>query len=172
MISTLKRATIVACGLLVLSSASFAASKTLKAEVTLYGWPDNSPPGNAIAFPKNGGNPTKHNVATAGGTFSNPETFATDASEHKPGTIIYVPAVQKYFIMEDECVQCDTDWNNGHKRHVDLWIGGNPPANANDVINCEDKLTQTSGTIIVSPPSTETVSSKPLYNSKTNACFK
>jgi|SRR5579883_893884 len=172
MFSILKRTAVVSCGLLVLTATSFAAPKTLKAEVTLYGWPDNSPPGNAIAFPKNGGNPTIHNVATAGGTFAKPGTFATDAAEHKPGTIIYVPAVQKYFIMEDECVQCDSDWNNGRHRHVDLWLGGNPPANVNDVINCEDKLTQTSGTIIVNPASTEPVSSKPLYNSKTNACFR
>ena len=41
--------------------------------VTFYGWWDNSPPGNAIAYPG-----TLHNVATAGGSFSNPSTFATD----------------------------------------------------------------------------------------------
>ena len=173
MASILKRMLTASCCLLALSIPSYAASKTYSnVEVTLYGWPDNSPPGNTIAYPKNGGNPTHHNVATTGGSHSSPGTFASDAQdgEFKVGAIIYVPSVKKYFILEDECVQCESDWQSGHHRHVDLWIGGNPPANANDVINCEDQLTTTES-IILNPPSTESVSSKPLYNSSTNTCY-
>lgn len=135
--------------------------------VTLYGWPDNSPPGNAIAYPG------LHSVATQGQTFSNPGTFATDAlsnGEMTPGTKVYDAHFQKYFILEDECVQCETDWAS-KKRHIDLWIGGNPPANDTDVINCEDNLTLDGQTIIENPPSTEAVNTTPLYNSNTNACF-
>src|SRR5579883_2720735 len=152
--------------------------------VTFYGWWDNSPPGNAIAYPKNQGNPTLHNVATAGGTFSNPSSFASDAKdgEFKVGDVIYVPYVKKYFINEDECTgsgppvagtgNCEADWEKRHEYHVDLWLGGNPPSNENDVLNCEDSLTSSGpvAQIILHPPSNEPVSSTPLYNSSTNTC--
>jgi len=142
--------------------------------VTLFGWPDNTPAGNAIAYPADAGYPTIHNVATAGQTYSSPGTFASDAlsdGELSVGTIVYDAHFQKYFILEDECAQCETDWNNSGKRHIDLWIGGNPPANDTDVDNCEDALTLDGQTIIENPPSTETVNTTPLYNSNTNTCW-
>jgi hypothetical protein len=158
--------------------------------ITLYGWYDNSPAGNAIAYPANAGYPTLHNVATAGQTYSSPGTFATDAlsgGEMKVGTKIYVPHFQKYFILEDECSgsgpdpgNCEYDWQHSGIYHVDLWLGGNPPANANDVNNCEYSLTIGSisggklsggGQVIENPPSNETVNTTPLYNSSTNTCW-
>ena len=142
--------------------------------VTLFGWPDNSPPGNVIAYPANAGFPTIHNVATAGQTYSSPGTFASDAlsnGELSVGEIVYDAHFQKYFILEDECVQCETDWNNSGKRHIDLWVGGNPPANDTDVDNCEDALTLDGQTIIANPPNNETVNTTPLYNSNTNTCW-
>jgi hypothetical protein len=51
-------------------------------------------------------------------------------------------------------------------------LGGNPPSNETDVLNCEDSLT-TSGpvaTIILNPPSNEPVDTTQLYNSSTNTC--
>ena len=157
--------------------------------ITFFGWFDNSPPGNAIAYPKNGGNPTVHNVATAGGTFSNPSTFATDGlakdgPEFAVGTLIYVPFLQKYFISEDECSgsgppvagtgNCEADWEKKKEFHVDLWLGGNPPGNETDSLNCEDSLTTSGpvGTIIVNPPNNEPVDTTPIFNSNTNACEK
>jgi hypothetical protein len=128
--------------------------------VTLYGWPDNSPPGCAIAYPQ------IHQCAGGTGTYSDPITFATDQNELAPGTIVYYSYLKRYFIMEDDCVECDSDWNKG-KSHIDLWVGGQG-GNTNDVINCEDNLTQT-GTVIVNPPSNEPVSTTPLFNSSTTA---
>jgi hypothetical protein len=158
--------------------------------ITLYGWPDNSPPGDAIAYPKSSGYPTIHNVATVGQTFSSPGTFATAAKgsntplgnngEMPIGQVIYVPHFQKYFILEDECVECESNWQDDGIYHVDLWIGGNPPANANDVQSCEYALTigainggtlSGGGQVIENPPSTETVNTTPLYNSSTNTCW-
>jgi hypothetical protein len=143
--------------------------------VTLYGWPDNSPPGNAIAYPKNGGYPTIHNGAGGTGTYSNPVTYATDKSELPTGTKVYYSYLKRYFIMEDDCTECDQDWT-GHGPdggpkfyHIDLWVGGQG-GNSNDVINCEDNLTQT-GTVIINPPSNEPVSTTPLFNSNTNTCY-
>ena len=180
------------------STVKAASSTTLSSVyITLYGWPDNSPPGNAIAYPKNAGYPTIHNVATAGQTYSSPGTFATAASgsgaplgskgEMQIGQKIYIPHFQKYFILEDECSgsgpdpgNCEYDWKSHKDYHIDLWLGGNPPANANDVDNCEYALTigsisggkvKNGGTVILNPPSNETVNTKPLFNSSTNKCW-
>jgi hypothetical protein len=123
-------------------------------------------------------------VATAGGTFNNPSSFASDAKdgEFQVGDVIYVPYLKKYFINEDECTgsgppvagtgNCEADWEKNKEYHVDLWLGGNPPSNETDVLNCEDSLT-TSGpvaTIILGPPGNEPVDTTPLYNSSTNTC--
>ena len=137
------------------------AATTQNFEVTLYGWPDNSPPGDDTAFGSG------HAGGT--GTFANPVTFATDQSELAPGTVVYYPFLHRYFVMQDECTQCDTDWNSG-KFHIDLWIGGQN-GNVNDVINCEDALTQGSAPVTLSPPSNEPVDTTPLFNSSTNSCY-
>ncbi|HEY4458626.1 MAG TPA: hypothetical protein VGN81_30215 [Pseudonocardiaceae bacterium] len=151
------------------TSATSAPTSTSKSfYVTLYGWPDNSPPGAAIAYPKSDGNPTLHNTAGGTGTYSNPITYATDKSELAVGTKVYYSYLKRYFIMEDDCVECDHDWNNG-KAHIDLWIGGKG-GSSSKVIDCEDALTRT-GTVIVNPPSNEPVDTTPLFNSSGNKCY-
>jgi hypothetical protein len=139
------------------------ASSTYSMYCTLYGWLDNSPPGDAIAYPQ------IHSVAGGTGTYSDPVTFATDENELSPGTIIYVAYLKKYFIMEDDCVQCDSDWSSSQKRHVDLWAGGNNNS-GQALLNCEDSLTEQAN-VIVSPPSTETVDTTPIFNSSTEQCY-
>jgi hypothetical protein len=145
--------------------------------VTLYGWPDNSPPGNAIAYPANGGYNTIHNVASGTGTYSDPITFATDQAELPIGTIVYYPYLHRYFIMEDDCVECDEDWSGQGPDggpglyHIDLWIGGENAQSSNDVINCEDNLTQNSEQVIVNPPSDEAVDTTPLFDSSSDTCY-
>jgi len=182
---TKRRLTALAMGLLAMalcalgllaSTAPAQASTTRNFLVTLYGWPDNSPPGDAIAYPENGGYPTIHNVASGLGTYANPITYATDQSELAIGTIVYYPYLHRYFIMEDDCTECDEDWTGQGPDggpglyHIDLWIGGQN-GNSNDVINCEDNLTQNSEQVIIDPPSTEPVDTTPLFNSSTNACY-
>ncbi len=180
-----RRTLIAALSALALAIASFAAlashpapasaSTTSTYFVTLYGWPDNSPPGNAIAYPKTDGFPTLHDGAGGTGTFGDPVTYATSKAELPIGTKVYYPFLQRYFIMEDDCVACDQDWS-GHGpdggpnfKHIDLWVGGQN-GDPNAVIDCEDALTQ-SGSVIVNPPSNEPVSSTPLFDSNTNTCF-
>ncbi len=158
------------------ATGSAQASTTRNFLVTLYGWPDNSPPGNAIAYPENGGYPTIHNVASGVGTYANPITYATDQAELPVGTIVYYPYLHRYFIMEDDCTECDEDWTGQgpdggpNLYHIDLWINGQN-GNSNDVINCEDDLTQNSESVIVNPPSTEPVDTTPLFNSSNNSCY-
>lgn len=182
---TKRRLTTLAVGLLAValtllgltvSSGTARASTTRNFLVTLYGWPDNSPPGNAIAYPANEGNPTLHNVASGTGTYADPITYATDKAELPIGTKVYYPFLHRYFIMEDDCVECDQDWTGQGPDggpglyHIDLWIGGQN-GNSNDVINCEDNLTQNSAPAIVNPPGNEPVDTTPLFNSSGNKCY-
>jgi hypothetical protein len=144
------------------------AAKNISTFVTLYGWVDNSPPGNGIS----GGRIHSHAGGT--GTFSDPVTYATSVKEQPYGTRIYIPYMKKYFIHEDECTECDHDWNNGHKYRTDLWAGGdknslkNPEKSA--LLNCEDALTR-HATIIVNPAAGLPVNTSPIFNAKTRKCF-
>jgi Ricin-type beta-trefoil lectin domain len=182
---TRRRVTALAIGLfaialtvlgLAVPSGAAKASTSRNFLVTLYGWPDNSPPGDAIAYPEDEGYPTIHNVASGTGTYANPITYATDQAELAIGTIVYYPYLHRYFIMEDDCTECDEDWTGSGPDggpglyHIDLWIGGEG-GNSSDVINCEDNLTQNSEQVIIDPPSNEPVDTTLLFNSSTNTCY-
>jgi hypothetical protein len=100
-----------------------------------------------------------HNTAGGTGTYANPITLATDAAELPVGTRVYVPYLQKYFIMEDDCTQCDADWNKG-VYHIDLWIGGQ---GYKTVRPQADALTQAgSQLVIINPPPDEVVNHNSL----------
>jgi hypothetical protein len=135
---------------------------TAQATVTFYGWPDNTPPGNAIAHP------VIHKVASGDGTFCNPTTFATEPTKAENakipyGTRIYVPFIKQYFIREDDCTPSGPPvghGNNGcYKLWFDLWIGGDKDSKTWAVVKCENDLTPgTKVPVIVNPPSGEPVS--------------
>src|SRR5690348_16005175 len=151
------------------SAHAASASTTIKMYVTSYGWNDNSPPSANIAYPKSDGNPTLHNKAVEGkGTYSDPITFATDKSELAVGSRVYVPFLEKYFIMEDDCVECDGDWSNSHKYHIDLWMGPDASSNTTALNNCEDSITRNSTSVITNPATNLTVDTTPLF--KNNKC--
>eukprot|EP00658_Telonema_sp_P-2_P076492 TRINITY_DN6702_c0_g1_i6.p2 TRINITY_DN6702_c0_g1~~TRINITY_DN6702_c0_g1_i6.p2 ORF type:complete len:206 (+),score=48.41 TRINITY_DN6702_c0_g1_i6:141-758(+) len=81
--------------------------------------------------------------AQGDGSHANPISFAgttvkTKAWYMAPGTVVYIAHLQKYFIMEDECTDCDDKAFS-----MDLWLG--PAAFAPGVIDCENQMT---------PPST------------------
>ena len=166
-----------ALGLVAAPAQAAASATTQQTFLTFYGWWDNTPPGGVISYPQ------IHQTAGGTGTYSDPITFATDSSEQPPGTIVYVPRVGKYFIMEDSCEECSADWtghgpNGGpNLRHLDLWLGGQG-GSAFSAIECEDALTNynNDGTpsmepVIVNPPSNETVTSEPIFNTGTGACY-
>jgi hypothetical protein len=105
--------------------------QTATATITFYGWPDNSPPGNAIAHP------VIHQVASGSGTWCDPTTFATETSNNRRipyGMKIYIPFLQQYFVREDDCSNCTGLW-------LDEWVGGTKNSNMNAVLKCEDTLT-------------------------------
>ena len=151
-----------------------SASRTLYAYVTYYGWFDNTPPGCATAY---------SGCAGGAGTFAHPITLATDRAELPVGTIVYYPTVEKYFVMGDDCQECDADWT-GHGpdggpglAHVDLWTGGRG-GRGFPSLTCEDALTQSTGTgaplrtpLVVDPPSGLPVSTEPLFAPRTGHCY-
>jgi|HubBroStandDraft_6_1064221.scaffolds.fasta_scaffold594656_1 3D (Asp-Asp-Asp) domain-containing protein len=146
------------------------AGTMMSVYVTFYGWADNSPPGGAIAYPKNGGYPTLHDTAGGTGTYADPITFATDEAEFPVGTVLYVPFIEKYVIMEDDCVECDSDWTSSHKWHTDVWMNSNASESASALENCEDAWTRSSAVVEVNPPDGRTVTTSPLFDPSTNAC--
>lgn len=125
-------------------------------EVTFYGWPDNTPPGNTIAYPD------IHQTAGGTGTYTDPITFATDAREIAPGTRIYVPYLQKYFIMEDDCTASDIEWSSSGSWHIDIWIGGQGYATVEPEATSLTRAEKQS--VLISPPANESVNLRPLLN--------
>ncbi|GAA1961464.1 ricin-type beta-trefoil lectin domain protein [Catenulispora subtropica] len=166
-----------ALGLLAGPAQAAGSATTEQTFLTFYGWWDNTPPGGDISYPQ------IHQTAGGTGTYADPITLATDSSEQPPGTIVYVPRVAKYFIMEDGCDECSSDWT-GHGpnggpglRHLDLWLGGEG-GDAFAAIECENALTDynadgtpTMEPVIVNPPSNETVTSTPIFTTSTGACY-
>jgi len=160
--------------------------------ITWYGFNDNSCQVesqhncNTIAYPKGDGFPTRHDEAVEGsGTYDDPITFATACGddgktgcEFLPGTRIYVPLVRKYFIMEDQCAECGTDWITSPVHtfyHADLWMGPSVSSSDPGALNdCEDSLTlgaprKGTGMIVVDPPPSYPVDTTTLFTAA-NVC--
>ncbi|HEX5812227.1 MAG TPA: hypothetical protein VFY38_09015 [Pseudonocardia sp.] len=128
-----------------------------RVEVTFYAAADNDPPGSAdIAYPN-----SRHAEAGGTGTVADPLSLATDPREIRPGVLVYYPPIQKYFVMEDDCVPCIDEWSGHRTPHVDLWMSNTTnPA----VRDCEAALTPDDpDTIIVNPPTDLPVDPRPLY---------
>lgn len=162
---------VVVSSLIVPGATRATAQPTdVQAFMTLYGWADNSPPGPGIAHPT-----CLHASAGGTGTYADPVTFATDVSESPWCQIIYVPYMQRYFIHEDECTECDRDWTNLHLYRFDMWAGGDqnsrhrPERRA--LLRCESTWTRAGSvtdpanpTVVVDPPPTLTVTTAPIFS--------
>jgi hypothetical protein len=178
--------------------------------VTWYGYNDNSCGTEAthgcndIANPGLG--PKMHMGATEGaGTYDDPSTAASSDTTDpghvyeasggvtlRPGTLIYNPEVQQYFIMEDSCLECgdeyacklssdDTDDPSpptscqvGANLHIDFWMGPSNAAQPASLGTCEDNATLGNpyagvGAVVVNPPPNLPVSPRRLYGN--GACF-
>ncbi|HEV7973485.1 hypothetical protein [Amycolatopsis sp.] len=125
------------------------ASPNASGPITFYAAADNDPAGSReIAFPG------LHREAGGTGTFADPLTFAAAKGVFKPGTKVYVPDVQRYFILEDSCATCSGS-------HIDLWAG---PAVDSGVIRCEEALTRSGARPYqVNPPAGLPVVAGDLY---------
>lgn len=116
--------------------------------VTFYGFDDNDDGNPTHLGTGIISNATLHGFANEDlGTYETAGTLATDANFLPPGTKVYVPALERYYVMEDTCVECSEDWSQS-KPHVDLYVSGTGP----ELAACEDRLTMERAKIIIDPP--------------------
>jgi hypothetical protein len=128
---------------------------------TFYAAFDNDPSGSlTIAYPTPEG---KHARAGGVGTYANPITLAADVRWLPAGTRVYAPRWRKYFIMEDQCVECEADWADTRFHHVDLFMSPSMKAGA---LGCEVAATKEraeNDIIVLRPPRNLPVDPTPLY---------
>jgi len=94
-----------AASLILLASAmsiAHACSVVKDINFTFYGYKDNSPPGDGVAY--NCGGRNYH--AGGSGTYADPLTFASAPGEYNQCEIVYAPYLKKYLRMEDTCDAC------------------------------------------------------------------
>ncbi len=174
---------VLSAGIGVVASAAAASSAgrpaapqgttNVQSFMTLYGYADNSPPGTDIAHP------CIHSQAGGTGTYSDPITFATDIAELGWCTIIYVPYMERYFIHEDECSQCDQTWNTLRLYRFDMWAGGDASSvvqpERKALLGCESTWTRGNfptdpgnPTIEIDPPSNLPVVTTPIFSPRSS----
>lgn len=134
----------------------------MQLKLTFYGFPDNDPPGKAIAFP------VIHQQAGGTGTFDDPITAATATQDNggrfPPGVRMYVPSLQKYLIVEDSCAACSPD-------QVDIWMESEANSPSEEVQRCEEAWTpDTPVEVEISPASGRPVDRTPFFNVSTGTC--
>ena len=77
---------------------------------------------------------------------------------------VYYPALRKYFVMEDDCAQCITDWRSSRTPHIDLWTGD---YQGSALLACENALTPDGRVAVeVNPPPGRPVDPRPLFNGR------
>jgi len=128
--------------------------------VTFYGAADNDPPGSTeIAHPND-----RHQEAGGSGTYADPLSLAADPRALQVGTRVYYPPLRKYFVMEDDCAQCITDWRSSRRPHIDLWTGD---FQGSALLACENALTPDGLVAVeVNPPPGRPVDPRPLFNGR------
>ena len=150
-----------------------AATSTVQAFMTLYGYADNSPPGTDIAHPCG-----RRSGAGGTGTYADPITFATDVKELPWCEVIYVPYMERYFIHEDECSECDRDWRRYGLYRFDMWAGGDAASRHDPekkaLHRCESTWTRadsvkdpTNPTVTLDPPNDLPVTTAAIFSPPT-----
>jgi hypothetical protein len=87
--------------------------------------------------------------------------------------------MERYFIHEDECSQCDTDWSQQHLYRFDMWAGGDAASRhapeRNALLHCESTWTRADSvtdpdnpTILVNPPAGLPVTTVPIFSPPTS----
>ncbi len=151
----MRKVTRYAFAILAMASSSLglthegSAQEVVSSYVTFYGLDDNDD-GNPSHLQTDAiSNASVHRSADEDlGTYDRPGTLATDKNFLAPGTRVYVPALERYYVMEDTSVECSKDWSRD-KLHIDLYVSGAGPGLA----ACEDRLTMERTDIIIDPPS-------------------
>src|SRR3989338_3558306 len=138
--------------------------------VTYYGWHDNAPSGNKIASPKKYFNEAKHDTAGGKGTYDDPITFASDKELFEVGTVLYVPYIKKYIVMEDQCSTCEDNYDDGRK-HIDIWMSSNDDYE-DELYECQRYWTRNKTKVEINPPKNREVNLAPLFDKENGECLK
>jgi hypothetical protein len=147
-----------------------APPTTVTVDVAFFGWTDNEPAGNEIAFPRSGGYPTKHDVASGTGTYADPITFGGDPKVFPPGTVLYVPYIEKYVILEDECTSCEAQAAMTNRPQIAIWMASDASTPAMPLAKCEDSWTRTTVMVVENPAGESAVTTPPLFDPATVKC--
>jgi hypothetical protein len=116
------------------------SGRVVSAYVTGYTWYDNDPPGGAIA------NPVIHRTAGGTGTYADPITLAVAEGAFPPGVRMYIPDLQRYFIVEDTCAAC-----GGRSLWIDMWLDGRAGSVA-AAQTCAERLTRQYSVVVNAGP--------------------
>jgi len=153
-----------------------APTSTMNAKVTFYGYPDNDDGSNnygtnLIAYGLQWQGHSRHTnsqgqaIAGGVGTFADPITVATGDGNSllPPGTLIYIPGLKKYFLVEDICRNCTSNW-------VDLWMES---SDSIGVEQCESNWTGDVNQlkeIWINPSSDLAVDTTPFFDKSSHQC--
>ena len=142
-------------------NATSQENSTKVLTLTFYGYPDNDPPGNEIAYPH------VHEIAGGIGTYDDPVTVAivTDINggNWAAGTRMYVPSLKKYLLVEDECASCVPD-------QIDVWMDSTIDY-PNEALQCEKTWTPGAPVDVeIDPLSGREVIMAPFFDPNTGVC--
>jgi hypothetical protein len=97
------------------------------------------------------------------GSSSSTQVFVDDSGRRRRWV-----RLAKYFVMEDDCEDCITEWGADHRPHVDLWMaatGATLPA-------CEAALTPAAPVPLeIKPPADRPVDLRPLDDPTSGRCW-
>lgn len=149
-----------------------AAVRTVRAQITGYGYFDNTPPGSARIS-----NPVLHRSAGGTGSYADPITVAVghslatgkDVLDWPAGTRFYLPNLRRYLLVEDTCGDgatpesgpCHTGYPAAASTWLDIWTGGKGGGSAG-ADECMNAITRVS-TVVVAPAAGYPVVSGDIY---------
>jgi hypothetical protein len=146
-----------------LALTTLACQETPDFQMTFYGYPDNSPPGPAVALNCGG----RNGVAGGTGTYDDPLTMAAEAGRFPDCTVVYSAYLQKYLRLEDTCAACTGDW-------VDVWTGSTTENGGSALSKCQSSLTgndKKDHTLLQTPPNNLQVNCKCLPSRSAESWF-
>jgi len=147
--------------------AACTSPTNITTKLTFYGAKDNCPPGAELMYT----NGPHHGVAGGTGTYSDPITFAGSPAAFAVGAVVYSFGLQKYFVFEDFCQECQGNWVNSDAWHLDLWIGPTTVVSGPGLIECEDALTQNGAAVEICASPNHPVNPMPLFDGTTSTCI-